>query len=173
MATDNNKHKQAAELNRNYCFLTGQIFFLTVVGTRETVSYEFCVFVAFVTLVVWLAVFSWTALSGYLLYEAIIKVFDTGNDKLWPLYIVGYGVPLIIAASTLIAGIVQSAADANALVRFDACWLNEPYVLGFVIPVGCVVLFNSIILAVSLKTITQVNSIFFLSENDFSRTGRH
>ena len=45
-------------------------------------------------------------LEGYLLYKALVVVFDTGENKKMPLYLFGYGVPLAIVMITLITAIV-------------------------------------------------------------------
>ncbi len=42
-----------------------------------------------------------SALEGFLIYRALVTVFDTGSRRLYPLYAVGYGLPAAFAATTL------------------------------------------------------------------------
>ena len=50
--------------------------------------------------------FSWTGLEGYMLYKAVVVVFDTGSHRARPLYMIGYGLSLMICIVTVVAGVL-------------------------------------------------------------------
>ena len=48
------------------------------------------------------------ALEGYLLYRALVVVFDTGDHRNFPLYIFGYGLPIVVTTVTFIVALLAS-----------------------------------------------------------------
>lgn len=63
-----------------------------------------------------------SALEGYLLYRALVVIFDTGDHRGFPLYIFGYGMPLLLATATFIVALVVSEG-----VRFEPMTLESDY----------------------------------------------
>ena len=59
-------------------------------------------------------------LEGYLLYQALVVVFDTGDNKKMPLYLFGYGVPLAIVMITLVTAIVVERYGNTGCGAFKA-----------------------------------------------------
>jgi hypothetical protein len=63
-----------------------------------------------------LASFAWMLMEGYHLYQMIVLVFsNVGHLRLIYLYIIGYGAPLVITISALLA------------IGFDQIIENESY----------------------------------------------
>ena len=58
-----------------------------------------------------------TALEGYLLYRALVVVFDTGDHRNFPLYIFGYGLPIVLTTVTFIVALLASENN-------KVCWKN-------------------------------------------------
>ena len=88
-------------------------------------------------------------LEGYLLYKALVVVFDTGDHKLLPLYLFGYGAPLAIAMVTLIVAVImeRNESEATKYHNSDYCFLSEHYIYyAFIAPVVIVLTFNTFIL---------------------------
>ncbi len=56
-------------------------------------------------------IFKIKALEGYLLYRALVVVFDTGDNRHFPLYIFGYGIPMVLTTITFIVALLVS--DSN------------------------------------------------------------
>jgi hypothetical protein len=56
-------------------------------------------------------IFKIKALEGYLLYRALVVVFDTGDNRHFPLYIFGYGIPTVLTTITFIVALLVS--DSN------------------------------------------------------------
>jgi len=64
-----------------------------------------------------------TALEGYLLYRALVVVFDTGEHRNFPLYIFGYGLPIVLTTITfIVALLVSDQEDAPQVCSILQCW---------------------------------------------------
>ena len=106
--------------------------------------------------------------EGYLLYRALIIVFDTGHVKRLLLYIICYGIPVFVSVLTLIVWIMQKYMfdyDYNYHVSGDEktiCWLDDNYLFGGFYPVLIVMLcFNMFILINIFKGLTISSSPYF------------
>ncbi len=55
--------RNVVALNRDYCLLLGQSFFLTIVGLKNNSDATTCALITFVTHYMWMAVFAWTGTS--------------------------------------------------------------------------------------------------------------
>ena len=64
----------------------------------------------------------------------------------WQLYLVGYGVALVVMTSTFIVALVQG----DEYFREDACWLEFPYIWAFKGPVAAIVGMNLVVLGTAL-----------------------
>ena len=89
--------------------------------------------------------------EGYLLYRALIIVFDTGNVKRLLLYIICYGIPVFVSVLTLLVWIIQTTLfdhEYNYHMKDDTiCWLDGSYLYAGFYPVLIVMLcFNMFIL---------------------------
>ncbi len=84
-------------------------------------------------------------------------VFDSGEEHYWMLYVAGYGLSLVVSASTIIASIVQGGWSEGLYFREDACWLDGDYIWAFRAPVIGVLAFNTVILAIGLFKAYQVD----------------
>ena len=137
-----------------------------------------CELVAFMNQFVWLVVFAWTSeytqifksqnllkktndlklvLEGFLLYKALIVVFDSGFNRVLPLYVFGYGVPAIIVVITLITAVIRENSDSSVkYLHDDLCWLSSHYVWALTGPAVFVILFNTIILFMGLRVTWKV-----------------
>ena len=87
-------------------------------------------------------------LEGYLLYKALIVVFDTGESKRLPLYLCGYGAPLVIVMITLVVAlIVERDQEETDYHNPQLCWLGKNYIYyALDAPVIAVLLCNTFVL---------------------------
>ena len=92
-------------------------------------------------------------MEGYLLYRALIIVFDTGHFKKLLLHIFGYGVPISISALTLIVGVLISTTNNKSTYhKSDLCWLENEYLyVAFYPPLIFMLCFNVFILVIGLR----------------------
>ena len=110
-----------------------------------------------------------SALEGYLLYRALVIVFEGREQRKFPLYIFGYGIPAVIAIATVIIAVIKADDDSskcNDYCRSDACWLSDDYLWSFIGPLAGVLLFNIVILVLGLKTAYRVSAS--LNFNDWA-----
>ena len=86
-------------------------------------------------------------LEGYCLYKALVVVFEK-EERLFPIYLVGYGVPGAIVVTTLIVVVILERENDPTEYHSDTiCWLSDKYIyFSFFIPVVLVLCFNFIIL---------------------------
>ena len=85
--------------------------------------------------------------EGFLLYRALIVVFDSGYNRILAYYIFGYGAPGITVIITLIvAVIIETQTKKPLYIHKHMCWLGEPYIWGFTGPAMAVIIFNIYIL---------------------------
>ena len=77
-----NNLRFVVEVNRNYCLIFGFVGFVFVADLPLIVSNDVaCTVVTFVNHLAWTCVFTWTGLEGYMLYKAVVVVFDTGSHR--------------------------------------------------------------------------------------------
>ena len=96
-------------------------------------------------------------LEGFLLYKALIVVFDSGFNRVLPLYVFGYGVPAIIVVITLITAVIRENSDSSVkYLHDDLCWLSSHYVWALTGPAVFVILFNTVILFMGLRVTWKV-----------------
>ncbi|KAF0886670.1 CD97 protein, partial [Crocuta crocuta] len=97
-----------------------------------------------------LAAFCWMSLEGLELYFLVVRVFQgQGLSKRW-LYLIGYGVPLIIVA-------ISAAVRHEGYGRDTYCWLNPKsgFLWSFLGPVIFIVLCNAIIFVITVWKLSQ------------------
>uniref|UniRef100_A0A1I7SCZ5 EGF-like domain-containing protein n=1 Tax=Bursaphelenchus xylophilus TaxID=6326 RepID=A0A1I7SCZ5_BURXY len=139
-------------IHRNLCLslLMAEIFFLF--GIEETEPAILCSGVAIALHYFFLCAFAWMLLEGYQLYLMLIKVFDARSRTLW-YYCCGYLIPaIIVLLSVLVAA--ENYGTANY------CWIDvtSPTIWTFVGPIGLIVLFNSGVLVLALRTVLAVRN---------------
>ena len=140
--------RKIVDLNRNYCLILGLALYLFVVDIPEVVEIDIlCDSLTLLTHYIWLSVFAWTVLEGYLLFKALVVVWDTGEKKILPLYVFGYGFPAFISILTLIIIVITERGQAKTSYHQDElCWLGPKYITyAFLIPVCCVLVYNTYI----------------------------
>ncbi len=173
------------EMNRNYCILIGQLLFLTVVGARDRLEALPCAIITSLAHFVWLAAFAWIgtmffslvenhsqpfffpAVEGYMLFVALVVVFDRGQTgKRWHFFAICY------VAAAAIAGITVGIAGGKSEIydgyfREDACWLDGGYLWAFIGPVAVVLVFNTVILVKALMEAYRVRTRKFRGKKAF------
>ena len=107
-------------------------------------------------------------MEGYLLYRALIIVFDTGHVKRLLLYIICYGIPVFVSVMTLLVWIMQKYIfhyDYNYHIKDDdktICWLDNNYLYAGFYPVLILMLcFNMFILINIFRGLTISSSPYF------------
>lgn len=154
--------RHSVEINRNYALLIGLFVFIFVIDKDPIKSNHLvCTTVTFFTHYIWLVVFAWTMLEGFLLYRALVIVFDSGDHRRFPLYLFGYGIPsVIVIATVIVAVILEKDNEDNDYYYFsqDICWLNDTYVWFFIGPVVIVLLFNMVVLIIGLRVTYRATS---------------
>ena len=118
--------RKIVDLNRNYCLILGLALFLFVVDIPEVVEIDIlCDSLTLLTHYIWLSVFAWTVLEGYLLFKALVVVWDTGEKKILPLYVFGYGFPAFISILTLIIIVItERGQEKTSYHHPEYCWLG-------------------------------------------------
>ena len=140
--------RKIVDLNRNYCLILGLALFLYVIEIEEVVEIDIlCDSLTLLTHYIWLSVYAWTALEGYLLFKALVVVWDTGEKKILPLYVFGYGFPAFISILTLIISVITERGQEHTSYHSDKiCWLGPQYInYAFLIPVCCVLIYTTYI----------------------------
>ncbi|EDV29095.1 uncharacterized protein TRIADDRAFT_52620 [Trichoplax adhaerens] len=97
-----------------------------------------------------IASFMWMLVEGLHAYIKIVRVFSSGI-KLWLYFIIAYGSALAVVGATI--GIAILAAGLPAYVGTFGCWLSidPPIILGFLVPIGVIIMINIIFLILVLK----------------------
>jgi len=101
---------------------------------------------AVVTHYTFLTAFGWMGIQGVHLYYMVVNVFAYSKSPLLIFRSLAYGVPLLIVGVTSTGYFLGDKPYGGEVV----CWLNGPYIWGFLGPVLLVVLFNSGILFIGI-----------------------
>ena len=97
--------------------------------------------------------------EGYILYRALIVVFDTGHVRRLLLYSLCYGIPILISFSTLLVGLLTSIHKESQYHKDDLCWLNNEYLfIGFYPFLILMLCFNIFILTVGMRIQMKVRT---------------
>ena len=153
------KKYHVIKANRNACLFLGQVLFLTVVGIINSVTENGCIAITFVTHYIWVAAFSWMGVEGFTYLVNFKFPFRGRSIQVgWPHYIFGYGFPLVVALCTFLPAFLSD----NGYYRYDACWLSDPYIWGFMSIVALFILFNTVVFYFAIRFITNVR-IYCLS----------
>ncbi|CAG2108057.1 unnamed protein product [Medioppia subpectinata] len=111
-----------------------------------------CESVAVLLLYFLLASFAWMLMEGYHLYQMIILVFsNVGHLRLIYLYIIGYGVPVVITLSALLGFGFDFITEEDSYF----CWISSPThpyrVWAVAAPALLSTLANAVIMCLALK----------------------
>ena len=99
-----------------------------------------------------------------------MELYDKNDGPIWPLYLFGYGFAAVIASGTIISPAITisnddpskvASSDETYYFRSDSCWLDMPYLLGFIIPVAVVIVFNIAIICLIFFLIYKVEFFYF------------
>ncbi|KAK2856566.1 hypothetical protein Q5P01_005301 [Channa striata] len=139
--------------------LIADIWFIigAAISAAESENKPACSTAAFFIHYFYLALFFWMLASALLLLYRTVNVFEGGLSKVSMLvigFVVGYGVPFIIAIIT----IAVTAPKQQYLQAAKICWLNwndSKALLAFVIPALTIVLIDLIILIVVIYKILR------------------
>ena len=101
-------------------------------------------------------------MEGFLLFVALVIVFDRAEEKKWTLFAFGYGFPALLAGIPLAVAL----GKGDDYIREDACWLDGNYIWAFIAPVTLVLIFNTGMLIKALWTAYQV----WLSHKSYNRS---
>ncbi|RXN39344.1 CD97 antigen-like protein [Labeo rohita] len=126
--------RTSIHLHLSICLFIADLVFLC--GISSTENQVGCAIVAGLLHFFFLSAFCWMLLEGVQLYRMVVLVFHTTLKHLY-LYLVGYGVPLVIVIVSAIAYPKGYGTDRH-------CWLSldHYFILSFFIPVCIIVILN-------------------------------
>ncbi|RXN39342.1 CD97 antigen-like protein [Labeo rohita] len=126
--------RTSIHLHLSICLFIADLVFLC--GVSSTQNKVGCAIVAGLLHFFFLSAFCWMLLEGVQLYRMVVLVFHTTLKHLY-LYLVGYGVPLVIV-------IVSAIAYPKGYGTDKHCWLSldHYFILSFFIPVCIIVILN-------------------------------
>ncbi|RXN15270.1 CD97 antigen-like protein [Labeo rohita] len=124
--------RTSIHLHLSICLFIADLVFLC--GISSTQNKVGCAIVAGLLHFFFLSAFCWMLLEGVQLYRMVVLVFHTTLKHLY-MYLVGYGVPLVIV-------IVCASAYPKGYGTDRHCWLSPNFILSFFIPVCIVVILN-------------------------------
>ncbi|XP_012584651.1 PREDICTED: CD97 antigen isoform X2 [Condylura cristata] len=136
------------------CLFVGSTIFLVGIENEGGQVGLRCRLVAGLLHYWFLAAFCWMSLEGLELYFLVVRVFQgQGLGKHW-LYLIGYGVPLLIVS---ISAAISAALDLKGYGRDLYCWLNPEhgFLWSFLGPVTFIVLCNAVIFVTTVWKLTQ------------------
>jgi len=148
-------------IHRHLCatLLLGHLLLLT--GLDVTSIPRLCFIIAISLHFLFLSTFSWMLVEGYHIYKLLTDVFNKRKCGLFPYYLVGYGVPTIIVASSITC---SEVLGIHGYGTEQYCWLTikHGFIWSFGGPVAAVVVINVLIfimaMSVARKAITRKNN---------------
>ncbi|KAH9394215.1 hypothetical protein TYRP_004264, partial [Tyrophagus putrescentiae] len=129
---------------------------LVLFGLDQVKHPTLCKGVSVLLLYSLLTSFAWMLMEGYQLYQMVILVFNNiGHLRMLYMYLIGYGVPLIMTA---IAAVLIHLN--NGLTNEYFCWITSsrhPYqILALIVPATLVIIINTVIMYLVLRTVFQM-----------------
>ena len=117
-----------------------------------------------------------TGWEGYILYRALVIIFDTGRENKLRLYIFCYIVPFIISFLNLLPWLINTDPNfpyhRNNVTGYDVCWVNIErkgddgsldqswtYLIGFYLVLVVMLVANIGILSYGLRINFKVTSV--------------
>nr|XP_055062460.1 adhesion G protein-coupled receptor E5-like isoform X1 [Misgurnus anguillicaudatus] len=134
--------RNSIHLHLSVCLFIADLVFLC--GISSTHNKGACSFVAGMLHFFFLAAFCWMLLEGVQLYRMVVVVFKTTIKHLY-MYMVGYGVPLLIVIISAIAYPQGYGTDRH-------CWLSldKDFIWSFFAPVCIIIMLNSFFFIVTV-----------------------
>ncbi|KAK3738053.1 hypothetical protein QZH41_012932, partial [Actinostola sp. cb2023] len=128
-----------------------QIFFLS--GINATAHKNVCTFVAVALHFFNLVAFCWMLVEGLWLYVMVVRVFDTGYNRIKRYVIAAWSIPAVIVIVTLVSSFDGYGTE-------HSCWLSvvKGTIWSFVVPVLVIVVVNAIILALVVREILKLHN---------------
>ncbi|XP_067259391.1 adhesion G protein-coupled receptor E5-like isoform X2 [Chanodichthys erythropterus] len=134
--------RNSIHLHLSVCLFIADLVFLC--GISSTHNRVACSIVAGLLHYLFLSAFCWMLLEGVQLYRMVVLVFDTTIKHLY-MYVVGYGVPLVIVIISAISYPRGYGTDRH-------CWLSLDgyFLLSFFIPVCIIVILNCFVFIITV-----------------------
>ncbi|XP_062924583.1 adhesion G-protein coupled receptor F3-like [Mobula hypostoma] len=155
--------RHITQINTAIALLFAQISF--VFGAIDFVKKDnsLCTMATIFTHFFFLSMFFWTLNQSLTLLHQIIFVFH--HIRRVPFlsfcFIIGYGCPLVI-----VTAVASAFLKKSNYTRKSNCWLEYTPSLSFIIPVGCIVGINMIILTIVILKLLRPNIAEGLMEQD-------
>uniref|UniRef100_A0A8C1LKJ5 Uncharacterized protein n=1 Tax=Cyprinus carpio TaxID=7962 RepID=A0A8C1LKJ5_CYPCA len=139
--------RTSIHLHLSICLFIADLVFLC--GISSTQNKVACGIVAGLLHFFFLSAFCWMLLEGVQLYRMVVLVFHTTLKHLY-MYLVGYGVPLIIVAISAIAFSKGYGTDRH-------CWLSldRYFIWSFFAPVCIIVVLNSFVFVITVWKLAE------------------
>ncbi|XP_060084102.1 adhesion G protein-coupled receptor L3-like, partial [Ylistrum balloti] len=130
-----------------------------IVGIDQTDKQVSCAVIALLLHFFFLSAFTWMLMEAVQIVIMLVQVFDTAKSNLKYFYLAGYGIPIVIVATT--AGI-----DFTAYGTPQYCWLTTDrfFIWSFAGPVAAVLLVNAGILTYAMSTVCRHSDYVFSRE---------
>ncbi|XP_057187538.1 adhesion G protein-coupled receptor E5 isoform X2 [Triplophysa rosa] len=139
--------RNSIHLHLSVCLFIADLVFLC--GISSTHNRVACSVVAGLLHFFFLAAFCWMLLEGVQLYRMVVLVFHTTIKHLY-MYMLGYGVPLLIV-------IISAAAYPRGYGTDRHCWLSlkEDFIWSFFAPVCIVIILNCFFFIVTVWKLAE------------------
>ncbi|XP_033737458.1 adhesion G protein-coupled receptor L3-like [Pecten maximus] len=143
--------------NLVFSLFAAELTFL--VGVDQTDKQVSCAVIALLLHFFFLSAFTWMLMEAVQIVIMLVQVFDTAKSNLKYFYLAGYGIPIVIVATT--AGI-----DFTAYGTPQYCWLTTDryFIWSFAGPVAAVLLVNAGILTYAMSTVCRHSDYVFSRE---------
>uniref|UniRef100_A0A8C1HKL4 CD97 antigen-like n=1 Tax=Cyprinus carpio carpio TaxID=630221 RepID=A0A8C1HKL4_CYPCA len=139
--------RTSIHLHLSICLFIADLVFLC--GISSTQNKVACGIVAGLLHFFFLSAFCWMLLEGVQLYRMVVLVFHTTLKHLY-MYLVGYGVPLVIVTISAIAFSKGYGTDRH-------CWLSldRYFIWSFFAPVCIIVVLNSFVFVITVWKLAE------------------
>lgn len=143
--------------NLVFSLFAAELTFL--VGVDQTDKQVSCAVIALLLHFFFLCAFTWMLMEAVQIVIMLVQVFDTAKSNLKYFYLAGYGIPIVIVATT--AGI-----DFTAYGTYQYCWLTTDryFIWSFAGPVAAILVVNAGILTYAMSTVCRHSDYVFSRE---------
>ncbi|XP_016308265.1 CD97 antigen-like isoform X2 [Sinocyclocheilus anshuiensis] len=139
--------RTSIHLHLSICLFIADLVFLC--GISSTHNQVGCAIVAGLLHFFFLSAFCWMLLEGVQLYRMVVLVFHTTLKHLY-MYLVGYGVPLVIVTVSAIAFPAGYGTERH-------CWLSldQNFIWSFLAPICIIVILNSFVFIITVWKLAE------------------
>lgn len=151
--------------NLVFCLFAAEVIFVFGIGrTEQKVA---CAAIALLLHFFFLSAFTWMLMEGIHIVVMLVQVFDAAKSRLKYYYLVGYGAPVIVVATT-------ATTDFTAYGTDNYCWLTTQnwFIWSFAGPVALVLAVNAIVLSYSMSMVCRHSAYVFSQDRSQSGTFR-